>query len=136
LKIIACIGETEGEREANKTNEVLERQLQAFLGKIKNDQYNRVVIAYEPVWAIGTGKTASKEQAQEVHQHLRQFVEKNVSKDVADSLRIIYGGSVTAKNCEELAQQNDIDGFLVGGASLKPEFKDICKAHKGKSSTK
>ncbi|XP_010769677.1 triosephosphate isomerase-like, partial [Notothenia coriiceps] len=90
--------------------------------------WGKVVLAYEPVWAIGTGKTASPEQAQEVHEKLRAWLRSNVSDDVADSVRIIYGGSVTAGNCIELASQNDVDGFLVGGASLKPEFIEIINA--------
>lgn len=86
------------------------------------------MIAYEPVWAIGTGKTASPQQAQDVHKALRQWISCNISPDVAESIRIQYGGSVTAANCKELASQPDIDGFLVGGASLKPEFVDIINA--------
>lgn len=89
---------------------------------------NNVVIAYEPVWAIGTGKTATPEQAQEVHQSLRCWFESNVGPDIANCIRIQYGGSVTEKNCKELAGQPDIDGFLVGGASLKPEFVQIVNA--------
>ncbi|CAF3680298.1 unnamed protein product [Rotaria socialis] len=128
INVIACIGETLQEREAGKTNEVVERQVKAYQEKIANDQYSRVVIAYEPVWAIGTGKVATPQQAQDVHEHLRQFIGKNATADVAKSIRIIYGGSVNGANCKELAQKPDIDGFLVGGASLKPEFEQICKA--------
>lgn len=83
------------------------------------------MLAYEPVWAIGTGKTATPQQAQDVHQKLRHWFSENVSTEVAESIRIIYGGSVTASNAKELASQNDVDGFLVGGASLKPEFVQI-----------
>ena len=86
-----------------------------------------IVIAYEPVWAIGTGKVASPEQAQEVHADTRAWLAKRVSPAVAEATRIIYGGSVNAKNCGELGTKQDIDGFLVGGASLKPEFIDICR---------
>ena len=86
------------------------------------------MIAYEPVWAIGTGKTATPQQAQEVHASLRKWLTDNVSKAVSDSTRILYGGSVTGANAKELGSQPDIDGFLVGGASLKPEFIDICNA--------
>lgn len=86
------------------------------------------MIAYEPVWAIGTGKTATPAQAQEVHANLRKWLTENVSAAVAQSTRILYGGSVTAANARELASQADIDGFLVGGASLKAEFVDICNA--------
>ncbi|CAF1036051.1 unnamed protein product [Rotaria sordida] len=128
VNVIACIGETLQEREAGKTNEVVERQVKAYQEKIANDQYNRVVIAYEPVWAIGTGKVATPQQAQEVHKHLRKFIEQNANAEIAKNIRIIYGGSVSGSNCKELAQQPDIDGFLVGGASLKPEFEQICKS--------
>ncbi|KAL1489657.1 hypothetical protein ABEB36_013599 [Hypothenemus hampei] len=126
LRVIACIGETLQEREAGKTEEVVFRQTQAIANKIK-DWYD-VVIAYEPVWAIGTGKTATPQQAQEVHQALRQWISQNISPDVANSIRIQYGGSVTGANAQELASQPDIDGFLVGGASLKPEFVNIVNA--------
>lgn len=87
-----------------------------------------VVVAYEPVWAIGTGKTATPQQAQDVHKALRQWFADKIDPSVAESIRIQYGGSVTAANCKELGQQNDIDGFLVGGASLKPEFVNIVNA--------
>uniref|UniRef100_A0A1L8E1V1 Triosephosphate isomerase n=1 Tax=Nyssomyia neivai TaxID=330878 RepID=A0A1L8E1V1_9DIPT len=126
LKVIACIGETLEEREAGQTEAVVFRQTKALAGAIKD--WTNVVIAYEPVWAIGTGKTASPEQAQEVHQSLRKWIAENVSAAVAEAVRIQYGGSVTAGNCRELAAKPDIDGFLVGGASLKPEFKDIVNA--------
>ncbi|OQR76335.1 triosephosphate isomerase-like [Tropilaelaps mercedesae] len=130
LEVIACIGELLEEREAGKTEEVVFRQLKAYADKIKPDQWARVVIAYEPVWAIGTGKTATPDQAQEIHAKLRDWLSKNVSEEVSLNTRIIYGGSVTAANCKELAQKPDIDGFLVGGASLKPEFIDIINAKK------
>ncbi|XP_060531075.1 triosephosphate isomerase isoform X2 [Cylas formicarius] len=126
LKVIACIGETLQEREAGKTEEVVFRQTQAIANKVKD--WSNVVIAYEPVWAIGTGKTATPQQAQEVHKALREWIGKNISQDVANSIRIQYGGSVTGTNCKELGSQADIDGFLVGGASLKPEFVTIVNA--------
>ncbi|RZC41870.1 TIM domain containing protein [Asbolus verrucosus] len=126
LKVIACIGETLEERESNKTEEVVFRQTKAIADKI-ND-WSNVVIAYEPVWAIGTGKTATPEQAQAVHRSLRQWMCENISPEVGESIRIQYGGSVTAANCKELGAQPDIDGFLVGGASLKPEFVNIVNA--------
>lgn len=128
LKVIACIGETLEEREAGQTEAVCFRQTKAIAGMVKD--WTNVVVAYEPVWAIGTGKTASPEQAQEVHQALRKWFNENVSADVAEKIRIQYGGSVTAANCRELAAKPDIDGFLVGGASLKPEFRDIINARK------
>ncbi|XP_008788636.1 triosephosphate isomerase, chloroplastic [Phoenix dactylifera] len=124
LKVIACIGEKLEEREAGKTFDVCFRQMQAFADSITS--WENVVIAYEPVWAIGTGKVATPEQAQEVHVAVRDWIKKNISAEVASSTRIIYGGSVNGSNCSELAKQEDIDGFLVGGASLKgPEFATI-----------
>lgn len=127
LKVIACIGETLEEREAGKTEEVVFRQTKALIPAI-GDKWANVVLAYEPVWAIGTGKTASPQQAQDVHASLRKWISSNVSSDVAAAVRIQYGGSVTAANAKELAACPDIDGFLVGGASLKPEFVDIVNA--------
>uniref|UniRef100_A0A4D5R9B0 Triosephosphate isomerase n=1 Tax=Scolopendra viridis TaxID=118503 RepID=A0A4D5R9B0_SCOVI len=126
LGVIACIGETLDERQANQTEAVVFRQMDAI--KCKVSDWSKVVVAYEPVWAIGTGQTASPEQAQDVHAALRKWFSTNVSADVANCIRIIYGGSVTAANCKELAKKEDIDGFLVGGASLKPEFVQIINA--------
>jgi len=126
LSVIACIGELLEERESGKTTDVVFRQTKAIAGQVKD--WSRVVLAYEPVWAIGTGKTASPAQAQEVHAQLRQWLKDNVSQEVSDKTRIIYGGSVTAANAKELAQEKDLDGFLVGGASLKPEFVQIVNA--------
>ena len=126
LKVMACIGEKLEERESNKTKEVNERQLAAIRDLVTD--WSDVVIAYEPVWAIGTGKTASPEQAQEVHEQLREWLLKNVSKDAAEKTRILYGGSVTEKNAAELISKKDVDGFLVGGASLKEQFADIINA--------
>nr|CAG4649618.1 EOG090X0BSC [Scapholeberis mucronata]SVE93833.1 EOG090X0BSC [Scapholeberis mucronata] len=128
LKVIPCIGEKLEEREAGKTEEVVFSQLKAIVDKIPIDKWDHVVIAYEPVWAIGTGKTATPQQAQEVHSKLRQWLSENVSAEVAQKTRIIYGGSVTAENCRELAKEIDIDGSLVGGASLKPDFIHIVNA--------
>lgn len=129
LSLIPCVGEKLEEREANKTEEVCFSQMKAIADNIKNaDEWKRVVIAYEPVWAIGTGKVATPAQAQEIHKKIREWVAKNVNPDVAKSVRILYGGSVTADNCKELAKQPDVDGFLVGGASLKPEFINIINA--------
>lgn len=126
LTVIFCIGEKLEEREAGKTKDVNFRQLQALIDL--GVPFENIVIAYEPVWAIGTGKTASPEQAQEVHMWIRQFLKEKVSQDAAAKTRIIYGGSVTADNCVELGKKEDIDGFLVGGASLKPEFIKIINA--------
>jgi len=128
LKVIPCIGEKLEEREAGQTEAVCVRQLKAITDNIEQGQWSNVVIAYEPVWAIGTGKTATPEQAQEVHEQLRKWLGENVSPDVAKNVRILYGGSVSAGNCRELAKKPDIDGFLVGGASLKPDFIQIINA--------
>ena len=111
------------QRESNKTIEVVTSQLEAVAQKTKD--WSRIVIAYEPVWAIGTGKVATTEQAQEVHAEIRKWLAKTVSKEAAEATRIIYGGSVSEKNCKELAKEGDIDGFLVGGASLKPACKSF-----------
>ncbi|CRG84447.1 triosephosphate isomerase (TIM) [Talaromyces islandicus] len=127
LSVIVCIGESLEEREANKTIEVVTRQLDAVAKLLSEDQWAKVVIAYEPIWAIGTGKVATTAQAQEVHASIRQWLQK-ISPSVADNTRVIYGGSVSEKNCRELAKENDVDGFLVGGASLKPAFVDIINA--------
>ncbi|CAN4112524.1 unnamed protein product [Withania somnifera] len=122
--VIACIGELLQEREAGKTFDVCFQQLKAFADAIPS--WDNVVIAYEPVWAIGTGKVATPEQAQEVHVAVRDWLTKNISAEVASKTRIIYGGSVNGSNSSDLAKKEDIDGFLVGGASLKgPEFATI-----------
>ena len=127
LHVIACIGEKLEERESGRTMDVVFAQMAAFKDKVSD--WNRVVVAYEPVWAIGTGKVASPQQAQEVHAALRKWLAENGAP--ADKVRIIYGGSVTGGNCVELATEPDIDGFLVGGASLKPEFVTIVNARRG-----
>ncbi|RXK40218.1 triose-phosphate isomerase [Tremella mesenterica] len=127
LRVIACIGESLEEREKGVTNEVVERQMEAIAQAVGPEDWKHIVVAYEPVWAIGTGKVATVQQAQEVHADLRKWLAKRVSSEVAEQTRIIYGGSVNAKNSKELAAAEDIDGFLVGGASLKPEFIDICR---------
>jgi len=132
LKVILCIGETLEQRESEKTLEVINSQLLAVKNKLKIEDYAHIVIAYEPVWAIGTGKTATPEQAEEVHKHIREYLTKEVSADVSNSTRIIYGGSVTDANAEELIKKANIDGFLVGGASLKPAFTKIVDSCKSK----
>jgi len=124
--VILCCGESLEEREAGKTITVVEKQLKAVVDVVSD--WSKIVVAYEPIWAIGTGKVATTEQAQEVHAALRKFIAKELSPEVATQTRILYGGSVSEKNCKELAKQPDIDGFLVGGASLKPAFVDIINA--------
>jgi triosephosphate isomerase len=126
LNTILCIGETLEQREGDKTNEVLKEQLDAVKDSVKD--WAKIVVAYEPVWAIGTGKVASTEQAQETHAYIRSWLIENVSEEVAAATRIIYGGSVNDKNCKDLIGQGDLDGFLVGGASLKPAFHAIVQA--------
>lgn len=117
LKPILCVGELLSEREANLTFSVIQRQLDKGLADINNIE--NLVIAYEPVWAIGTGKTATPMQAQEVHQEIRKLIGEKYSQTFAEKTRILYGGSVSPDNIKGLMQQSDIDGALVGGASLK-----------------
>lgn len=130
LKAILCIGETLEERQAGQTDSVVTSQLGTALSFVAKDQLevSRLVVAYEPVWAIGTGQVATTEQAQSVHGTLRRYLAGLLGQESAESIRIIYGGSVTAANCTDLSGCPDIDGFLVGGASLKPEFLDIVKS--------
>jgi triosephosphate isomerase (TIM) len=125
LGVILCCGESLEQREAGKTIELVTSQLKAVADKVKD--WSKIVIAYEPIWAIGTGKVATTEQAQEVHAAIREWLGKEVSAEAKENTRILYGGSVSEKNCQELAKQPDIDGFLVGGASLKPacKFSDL-----------
>ncbi len=118
---ILCVGETLAEREAGKLAEVISRQVTVGLKDIPADEMRMVVIAYEPVWAIGTGKTATPEQANEVHGRIRSKVKELYPADIAEGLRIQYGGSVTPENVSSLMAMPDIDGALVGGASLKPD---------------
>ena len=118
---VFCVGETENEREKNITFSVLDKQVTTGLQNIALEDLGTLVIAYEPVWAIGTGKTASTEQAQEVHQFLRSLLEKSYGSDFAESIRILYGGSVKPANIAELMSMPDVDGGLVGGASLDAE---------------
>lgn len=119
LHPIICIGETLEEREAGATLSVVERQIRAALGELAHDALDRVTLAYEPVWAIGTGRVASPEQAQEVHAFARRIVAEVSAPTLANAMRILYGGSVKPDNVDGLMRQPDIDGALVGGASLK-----------------
>jgi len=118
---VMCVGESEKERESKDTFSVLDKQVKKGLEGFSSDDLKRLVIAYEPVWAIGTGKTATSHQAQEVHQFLRSVLEKNFGNMLANSIRILYGGSVKPNNIGELMAMPDVDGALVGGASLDPE---------------
>ena len=129
LKPIFCIGETLDEREAEQHFDVIKTQLQEGIFHLSTEEFGRLVLAYEPVWAIGTGKTASAEQAQEIHAFIREQVANNYNQEVADDTTILYGGSCNPKNAAELFAQADIDGGLIGGASLKSrDFTDIVKA--------
>jgi triosephosphate isomerase (TIM) len=118
---ISCVGETLAEREAGRTIEVVGRQMDAILAAVTADEAKKVVIAYEPVWAIGTGKVATPEQAQEVHAFIRSRIAAKHGQPVADVLRILYGGSVKPDNVKGLMALPDVDGALVGGASLKAD---------------
>lgn len=118
---IYCFGEVLAEREANKHFEIIEQQLKEAVFHLSAEDIVKVVLAYEPVWAIGTGKTASPQQAQEVHQFIRACLEKKYNKQIADSISILYGGSCNAQNAKELFSMPDIDGGLIGGAALKAE---------------
>jgi triosephosphate isomerase len=123
LEVILCIGESLAEREGNKTFEVLDSQLS---GSLKDLNLDGLTIAYEPIWAIGTGRTATKEQANEAHAYIREWLKKNI--EGAEAIRILYGGSVTPENIASLISEPEVDGGLVGGASLKPEsFAGIVK---------
>lgn len=125
---IVCVGESLDEREDDVTIEKIRIQIKKGLKDLTAEQAEKIVVAYEPIWAIGTGKVATKEQAQEVCAAIREVLADVFGKDVADKTRIQYGGSVTGKSAPELFAMNDIDGGLVGGASLKEDFANIVKA--------
>jgi glyceraldehyde 3-phosphate dehydrogenase len=125
LSVMACCGEPQANREAGTTNDFVFPQIKAYADVLTKEDWAKVVIAYEPIWAIGTGLTASPEQAQDTHKDIRQYLAQVAGAEVAENTRILYGGSANAKNAPELSAKPDIDGFLVGGASLKPEFADI-----------
>jgi triosephosphate isomerase len=128
LKPIVCIGETLAEREAGQTEKVLETQVRGSLAGLSSDQTEETIIAYEPVWAIGTGKTATTAQAQQAHAFIRRLLVSQFNETVARRVRIQYGGSVKPANARELMSQPDVDGALVGGASLEARsFVDIIK---------
>lgn len=129
LKVIFCIGETLEEREANKQNEVVKAELEGSVFNLTKDEFANIIIAYEPIWAIGTGKTATAEQAEEIHAYIRSLVAEHYDSETADNTSILYGGSCKASNAPELFGKPDIDGGLIGGASLKTaDFKGIIDA--------
>lgn len=124
LKVILCIGETLEQRENNKTNDVIKEQVENCLKEI--NEIENITIAYEPIWAIGTGKTATAEQAEEVHKFIRELIKNLYNEDVSNKIRILYGGSVNPDNIKSLIEMENIDGALVGGASLEPKsFSEI-----------
>lgn len=123
VKVILCIGETLEERKAGATLKVTARQLKAVSDIVKD--WTNIVVAYEPVWAIGTGLAATPEDAEETHVGIRKQLAETIGADQAEKTRILYGGSVNGKNASTFKDKKNIDGFLVGGASLKPEFVDI-----------
>lgn len=128
LKPVLCLGETRQEREANKTESVILTQLQAVIDKVGIAAFEKAIVAYEPVWAIGTGLTATPEQAQAIHALIRSKLTQ-LSSTLGKAIRIVYGGSVKSDNAKALFEQPDVDGGLIGGASLKAnEFGLICKA--------
>ena len=127
---IFCIGEVLAEREAGKQNEIVKAQVENALFHLSAEDFGKIVLAYEPVWAIGTGKTATSAQAQEIHAFIRSVVAAKYGKAVADNTSILYGGSCKASNAKELFAQPDVDGGLIGGASLKAEdFYGIIEAY-------
>lgn len=128
VKPILCVGETQSEREAGKTEDIIRAQIQSVLDAVGVEGFRTAVIAYEPVWAIGTGLTATPEQAQDVHAYIRQLLAQN-SVDLANTIRILYGGSMKPDNAAALLAMPDIDGGLIGGAALKADsFLVICNA--------
>ena len=119
---VVCVGETKAEREQGKTNDVVTKQFEASFAHVSVEaRANEFIVAYEPIWAIGTGLTATPEQAEDVHKMIRGLIDKHFGKERAESTRVLYGGSMNALNCAELLQKPNIDGGLIGGASLKPE---------------
>ena len=131
LKVIFCIGESLAEREAGKQNEVVKAELEGSVFNLSEEDFRKVIIAYEPIWAIGTGKTATSDQAEEIHAYIRSIIAEKYGQAVADDTSILYGGSCKASNAPELFAKPDIDGGLIGGASLKAaDFKGIIDAWK------
>lgn len=131
LKVIFCIGEVLEEREAGKQNEVVKSQLEGSLYDLTAEQFSNIILAYEPVWAIGTGKTATAEQAEEMHAFIRATIAEKFGAEAAENTTILYGGSCKSSNAKELFAKPDVDGGLIGGAALKAaDFKGIIDAWK------
>ncbi|MBQ2553544.1 MAG: triose-phosphate isomerase [Prevotella sp.] len=131
LKVIFCIGESLEEREQGIQNEVVKSELEGSVFNLSEEDFSKIVIAYEPIWAIGTGKTATSDQAEEIHAYIRSIIAERYGEQVADDTTILYGGSCKASNAPELFAKPDIDGGLIGGASLKAaDFRGIIDAWK------
>ncbi|MDH3323653.1 MAG: triose-phosphate isomerase, partial [Flavobacteriaceae bacterium] len=129
LEVIFCFGEVLEERKSNNHFKVVEEQIKKALFHLNSEDWKHIVLAYEPVWAIGTGETASPEQAQEMHAFVRELVAKRYISDVAEEVSILYGGSVKPGNAKEIFSKNDVDGGLIGGAALNADdFMAIVKA--------
>ncbi|MBQ1176989.1 MAG: triose-phosphate isomerase [Paludibacteraceae bacterium] len=129
LKPIFCIGELKEEREANKQNEVVKAQLEGSVFNLSAEDFSKIVLAYEPVWAIGTGLTATSDQAEEIHAYIRSLIAEKYGNEVAENTTILYGGSCKGSNAKELFSKPNVDGGLIGGASLKAaDFKEIIDA--------
>jgi len=129
MRVIFCVGEELQDRKDNKHFKLIESQLKQALFQIPAGSWEQIILAYEPVWAIGTGETATPEQAQEMHQHIRSFIKENVGEDVAGKVSILYGGSVKPSNAREIFAKEDVDGGLIGGASLQAvDFVEIINA--------
>ena len=129
LKPIFCIGEFKEEREAGKQNEVVKAQLEGSVFNLSAEDFSKVVLAYEPVWAIGTGLTATSDQAEEIHAYIRSLIAEKYGEEVAENTTILYGGSCKGSNAKELFSKPNVDGGLIGGASLKAnDFKEIIDA--------
>jgi triosephosphate isomerase len=129
LKPIFCIGEVKEEREAGKQNEVVKAQLEGSVFNLSAEDFSKVVLAYEPVWAIGTGLTATSDQAEEIHAYIRSLIAEKYGEEVAENTTILYGGSCKGSNAKELFSKPNVDGGLIGGASLKAnDFKEIIDA--------
>ena len=136
LKVMVCCGEPQEAREAGTTNDFVFPQIKAYADVFSKEDWANVVVAYEPIWAIGTGLTATPEQAQDTHADIRQYLGEVAGSDVASETRILYGGSASGATAPGLSVKPDIDGFLVGGASLKPEFADIVNCNGDEKSLK
>ena len=129
LDIIFCVGESLEQRENKKHFDVIKEQISETIFKLNKDEFKKVIIAYEPVWAIGTGKTATPDQAQEIHEFIRNIIKENFDENIADNTTILYGGSCKPSNAKEIFSKKDVDGGLIGGAALKSEdFSKIIEA--------